>query len=59
MSIRASTLFEEFRPSGVLQEMAGHDAVIEVIGAIVVSTFTNLYNNVNRTEVDFPAAPAI
>lgn len=37
----------------------GDDAVIEVIGAITVATFTNLYNHVNRTEVDFPVPPAI
>ncbi|MHC4106971.1 MAG: UDP-3-O-(3-hydroxymyristoyl)glucosamine N-acyltransferase [Planctomycetota bacterium] len=33
MSIQASTLFEEFRPSGLLQEMAGDDAVIERVSA--------------------------
>jgi UDP-3-O-[3-hydroxymyristoyl] glucosamine N-acyltransferase len=33
MSIRASRLFEEFRRSGLLQEMAGDDAVIEGVSA--------------------------
>jgi len=33
MSIRACTLFEEFRPSGILQEMTGGDTLIERIAA--------------------------
>jgi uncharacterized peroxidase-related enzyme len=35
---------------------AGYDdaAVIELIGEITVMTFTNLYNHVNETEIDFP-----
>ena len=35
---------------------AGFDdaAVIEVIAAIAWMTFTNLFNHVNQTEVDFP-----
>ncbi|MFK7960770.1 MAG: carboxymuconolactone decarboxylase family protein [Phycisphaerales bacterium] len=40
---------------------AGYDdaAVIEVIGQIAAGTFTSLFNHVNRTEVDFPAAAAL
>ena len=38
---------------------AGFDdnAAIEVIAAISVNTFTNFYNHVHATEVDFPAPP--
>ena len=38
---------------------AGFDnsAVIEVIAAISVNMFTNLYNHVHATEVDFPTPP--
>lgn len=40
---------------------AGFDdgAVIEVIAAISVNVFTNFYNHVHATEVDFPAPPAV
>lgn len=40
---------------------AGYDdaAVIEVIAAITVNTFTNLFNHVNETEVDFPVPAAV
>ena len=40
---------------------AGYDdaAAIEVLGAIAVNTFTNLFNHVNETEVDFPVAAAV
>ena len=40
---------------------AGYDdkGVIEVIAAITVNTFTNLYNHVNETAVDFPEPAAI
>jgi uncharacterized peroxidase-related enzyme len=40
---------------------AGFDdrAVIEVIGAIAVNTFTNLFNHVNTTEVDFPVPATV
>lgn len=40
---------------------AGYDdaAVIEVIGAITVNTFTNFFNHVNETEVDFPVAASV
>ena len=40
-------------------KQAGYDdqAVIEVLAAISANTFTNLYNHVHATELDFPAAP--
>ncbi len=40
---------------------AGFDdaAVIEVLGAIAVNTFTNLFNHVNETEIDFPVAATV
>lgn len=40
---------------------AGYDdaAVVEVVGAIAVNTFTNMYNQVNQTEVDFPVAAKV
>ena len=40
---------------------AGYDdaAVIEVIGALAAITFTNLYNHVNETEIDFPVAATV
>ena len=34
MSIQASTLFDEFRQSGLLQEMTGDDVVIEQVSAV-------------------------
>jgi UDP-3-O-[3-hydroxymyristoyl] glucosamine N-acyltransferase len=42
MSIRASTLFEEFRWSGLLQEMAGQDAVIGGVSAAEECTSSDL-----------------
>lgn len=40
---------------------AGFDdaAVIEVVAEIAVMTFTTLFNHVNGTEVDFPAAASV
>lgn len=40
---------------------AGFDdkCVIEVIGGIAVNTFTNYYNHVNETEVDFPVPASV
>jgi uncharacterized peroxidase-related enzyme len=40
---------------------AGYDdaAIIEAIAAITVNTFTNLYNHVNETEVDFPVPASV
>ncbi len=40
---------------------AGYDdrAVIEVIACITIMTFTNLFNHVHETEIDFPEAPPI
>ena len=37
----------------------GDQAVIEVIAAISAHTFTNLYNHVHATDLDFPAAPSL
>lgn len=34
-------------------------AVVEVIGVYAAITFTNIFNHVNDTAVDFPAPPAI
>ena len=34
-------------------------AAIEVIACITIMTFTNLYNHVHETEIDFPEAPSI
>jgi hypothetical protein len=33
--------------------------VIEVIGVITLMTFTNLYNHVHGTVIDFPPVPAL
>ena len=40
---------------------AGYDdeAVIEVIAGIAVNTFTNLFNHVHETEVDFPVPASV
>ncbi|MEL6396852.1 MAG: carboxymuconolactone decarboxylase family protein, partial [Planctomycetota bacterium] len=40
---------------------AGYDdgAVAEVVGVYALATFTNYFNHVNESDVDFPAAPAI
>ncbi|MEM1330585.1 MAG: carboxymuconolactone decarboxylase family protein [Planctomycetota bacterium] len=40
---------------------AGYDdgAIGEVVAAYALATFTNYFNHVNGTEVDFPAAPAL
>ncbi len=39
---------------------AGYDdaAVVEVVGAIAVNTFTNVFNHVNQTEIDPAFQPA-
>jgi len=44
----------EFKDAGY-----GEDAIVEVIGHIAMNTFTNYFNHVNQTEVDFPAVPAL
>ena len=33
--------------------------IVEIIGLIAQNTFTNLFNHVNETEIDFPEAPEI
>ena len=40
---------------------AGYDdaAVVEVAATIAAITFTNLFNHIHETDVDFPAAPAV
>jgi uncharacterized peroxidase-related enzyme len=45
---------ETFRNAGF-----GDDAVIEVLAAISAHTFTNLYNHVHATDVDFPTPPTV
>ena len=46
-----------------LQEVrdAGFDdaAIAEVVANVALSVFTNFFNNVSETEVDFPKAPAL
>lgn len=39
----------------------GHDdaAVIEVLAELAVNRFTNLFNHVNETEIDFPVPAAV
>ncbi|MEM0983131.1 MAG: carboxymuconolactone decarboxylase family protein [Planctomycetota bacterium] len=40
---------------------AGYDdaAVVDAIAVYSLATFTNYFNHVNQTDVDFPAAPSI
>lgn len=40
---------------------AGYDdaAIVEVLGEITVITFTNFFNHLNHTELDFPVAAAV
>ncbi|MBT8485677.1 MAG: carboxymuconolactone decarboxylase family protein [Phycisphaerales bacterium] len=40
---------------------AGYDdaAIIEMIGAIAVNTFTNLFNHVAETQIDFPVPASV
>lgn len=33
--------------------------IIEVLGQVIVNFFTNYFNHLNETEVDFPAAPKL
>ena len=49
----AVTLPQAFKNAGY-----GDDSVIEVIAAISAHTFTNLYNHVHATEIDFPTPPS-
>lgn len=46
-----------------LQRMrdAGHDdaAILEIVGVVSLNIFTNLFNHVADTEVDFPAQPVL
>lgn len=44
--------FEAFKAAGF-----GDDAVVEVVALLAWMTFTNTFNHVNRTELDFPAVP--
>lgn len=45
---------EAFKAAGLTD---GH--VVEVLATYALATFTNYFNHVNQTEVDFPAAPAV
>lgn len=45
---------DAFREAGFNDE-----AVVEVIAAIAVNTFTNYFNHVNETEVDFPVPASV
>jgi uncharacterized peroxidase-related enzyme len=45
---------EAFRAAGF-----NDAAVVEVIAQITVMTFTNLFNHVNETEIDFPEPAAV
>lgn len=45
---------EAFRAAGYTDQ-----AAIEVVAAITAMTFTNLYNHIHRTEIDFPKVPAL
>lgn len=40
---------------------AGYDdaAIVEVLGEVAVITFTNFFNHLNHTELDFPVAAAV
>lgn len=40
---------------------AGYDDghIVEVIGVVVLNTYTNLFNHINDTAIDFPAPPAL
>lgn len=40
---------------------AGYDdaAIVEVIGGITVNTFTNFFNHVHETEIDFPVVATV
>lgn len=42
-------------------EQAGYtnEEIAEIIGAIALNLFTNYFNHIAETEIDFPAAPAI
>lgn len=44
--------FEAFKAAGF-----GDDAVVEVVALLAWMTFTNTFNHVNQTELDFPAVP--
>ncbi len=42
-------------------KQAGYDdgAIVEVVAAVALNTFTNYFNHLNETEVDLPRAPAL
>ncbi|MGE3182163.1 MAG: carboxymuconolactone decarboxylase family protein [Phycisphaerae bacterium] len=43
-----------------LKNAGYHDGhIAETVAAYALATFTNYFNHVNQTEIDFPAAPAI
>ncbi|MEL7471696.1 MAG: carboxymuconolactone decarboxylase family protein, partial [Planctomycetota bacterium] len=45
---------EKFKSAGF-----SDGAVAEAVAVYAFATFTNFFNHVNETEVDFPAAPSI
>jgi len=45
---------QSFRNAGF-----GDDAIVEVLVTVALNTFTNYFNHINKTEVDFPAVPAL
>lgn len=45
---------EAFRAAGF-----GDDAITEVVAHVALSVYTNYFNNLAETEVDFPAAPPL
>ncbi|MFB0987016.1 MAG: hypothetical protein QMB94_12020 [Phycisphaerales bacterium] len=50
---------ESGREKAMCQFVVAVVEVIEVIAAIAWMTFTNLFNHVNGTELDFSAVPAV
>jgi len=45
---------DAFRAAGF-----GDAEIVDVVVAYTLNTFTNYFNHLNQTEVDFPAAPAV
>ena len=50
----SDTTYQAFRSAGYEENQ-----IPEVLLAIVQNIFTNYFNNLNQTVVDFPAAPAL
>lgn len=45
---------DAFRSAGF-----GDSEIVEIIGLLALNTFTNYFNHVNETVIDFPAVPAL